>query len=312
MDRIPPIDEIKKSIKILQGEKWPSFEEFNSLDEFMTYFYRKFTEHFNRRMLYLSTPTPNPELKFYRVRAREEIHDVSSVREYSYPPSNYCKKNRANLPGHPVFYCSLNPLIALLETIRNNELDVDKEYCLTMWTLKEREKPFIFTPFIYHVENEDYQHLSGNILTSKLKESLKDSPYAEESESVRLILEYLSSSFVADDEKNYTISSFIGHSHLYMPFHARTDLFIYPSIQSSKKAVNIAINPNTVDESLMMKYLLILNVTKLDIESSNIEFATSRFGIVEGHKIVIKPSGNLTTGADPVYLEILKEFTGTV
>lgn len=124
------------------------------------------------------------------------------------------------------------------------------------------------------------------------------------------ILEYLSSSFVQDDEKNYSISSFIGHSHLYMPHHTRTDFFMYPSIQSSLKAINIAINP--VDESLMMKYLLILNVTELDIENNHIQFAVSHFGMVEGNKILVKPTGNFATGPDSMYLEILKDFTPTL
>lgn len=311
MERLPSISEVRNSIQILQTEVWPAFEDFKTVNEYMAYFHQKFAKHFNKQMLYFSKPVVNPAYKFYRVRPLGDW-DISAVQEHSYPPSNFCRKNRANLPGHPVFYSSPNPSTALLETIRNNKLDVDKTYCLSMWTLKKRNQPFIVSPFILNVEDERYKKVSEKILTDRLKESLKNSPHSGDMESFRAILEYLSSSFVHDDEQNYSISSFIGHSHLYMPHQVRTDLFIYPSIQSSMKAVNIAINPKTVDESLMMKYLLILNVTDLDMENNHIQFAVSHFGIADDKKNIIKPSGDFETGPDATYLEILKEFTSTL
>lgn len=263
-------------------------------------------------MLYLSKPVINPEWKLYRVRSIENNWDVSSVCEHSYPPSSLCKKNRANLPGHPVLYCSGNPSIALLETIRNNQLDTNKTYCLSMWTVKQRLKPFIVSPFIYNVKNENYQDASNKILSDKLKQSLKNSSHSKDWKSFKTIIEYLSTSFVEDDEKNYSISSFIGHSHLYMPHDLRTDFFIYPSIQSSMKGVNIAINPETADKHLTMKYLLILKVTELDIQNNHIQISVSHFGSVVGNRILIKSSGSHSMGPDPDYLKIFKEFTPTL
>ena len=98
------------------------------IDEFKEYFHQKFIKHFNHRMLYLSKLQGDLNYKFYRVRPYEEIKDITSVREYSYPPKEYCKKNRVNLPGYPVFYCSPNPSIALLETIRNNHRENKDNY----------------------------------------------------------------------------------------------------------------------------------------------------------------------------------------
>lgn len=97
-----------------------------------------------------------------------------------------------------------------------------------------------------------------------------------------------------------------------MPNNAKTDLFLYPSIQSEKKVINIAINPNTVDESLIMKYLLILEVTELDLERNHIQFAISQYGICDGNKINLKPTGTFAEGPDQTYLKILQEFTTTL
>lgn len=312
MGKLPPINEVTKSIETLRNEKWPIIEDFASLDEFKEYFHQKFSEHFNNKMIYLSLPLGDLNYKFYRVRPLEEIKDVTSVREYSYPPVEHCQKNRANLPGYPVFYCSPNPGIALIETIRNNHREnIDKAYCLTLWTIRNSRK-YIISPFIHDVQQDGYKQLSERILDEKLREALKDSPFKDNIESFRAIMKYLSSSFVSDDEKNYSISSFIGHSHIYMPHQAKTDLFLYPSIQSSLKAINIAINPSTVDESLVMKYLLILKVTEMDLESGHIKWAVSQYGLCNGEKVALKPSGTFSEGPDPTYLKILEEFTSTL
>ena len=93
-----------------------------------------------------------------------------------------------------------------------------------------------------------------------------------------------------------------------MPHEFKTDLFMYPSIQSSMKDINFAINPNTVDECLMLKYLLILQVTDLDLENNLIRVDTTHYGISDGSKIDIRLSGTFSHGLDPVYLEILEEF----
>lgn len=312
MGKLPPINEVTKSIEILRKEKWPVFEDSQSLTDYEEYFHTKFIKHFNQRMIYLSIPLDDLNYKFYRVRPLDEIKDRTSVREYSYPPREHCKKNRANLPGYPVFYCSPNPGIALIETIRNNYIrSRDKTFCLTLWTIRNSRK-YIISPFIHDVRHDGYKQLSESMLNKKLLEALKDSPYNNDTESFRAIMKYLSNSFVSDDENSYSISSFIGHSHIYMPHQAKTDLFLYPSVQSSMKAINIAINPNTVDENLVMKYLLILQVTELDLENGHIQWAVSQYGVCDGDYIDIKPTGTFSDGPYPEYLKVLKEFTTTL
>lgn len=308
MNRLPHIDDVKKSIEILKKEKWPAFEMFKTVEEFKDYFHQKFEEHFNQTMLYLVTPKNNLELKFYRARPYEDIKDKSSTAEYSYPPKKYCTKNRANLPGFPVFYSSTSPHVALLETIRNNHREnKDKVYCLGLWDVRKK-KNFVVAPQIFDVDNILLKDAAEKIINLRLRKALKNSPFENDWESYAEIIKYLADSFVRDNEENYSISSFIGHSHLYMPHHLRTDFFIYPSIQSDKKGVNVAINPNTVDEHLEMKYLLILRVTEIALDKNHIQYSISEYGVNDGNKINIKP----VTPWDETYAKVLREFTPTL
>ncbi len=311
MANLPSLESIEKSIEVLKAEKWPNFESFKSIDEFKKYFAFKFKQHFNHSFLALSNirESNDLELKFFRARPADEIMDIHSINEYSYPPKELAKKNRANLPGYPVFYASNNLSTALLETIRNNHPETkERKYCVSVWTLKE-SKGLIITPFLYgNIQDEDYEMLSETILRHKLPEVLKNTDYRNDIESFQKVINYFSDSFINDDEKNYSIASFIGHSHIYMPNKLRTDILIYPSIQANKKNVNFAINPITVDTHMEMKYLLILQADSISLNENKIQFSTLNYGVCESNRIKIMPVGTSDENLDPNYIDILKFF----
>jgi hypothetical protein len=314
MSKFPPLSDVLRSIEALKSEIWPAFKDFKGVEEFKTYFHEKFERHFNNQMIYLSAQRDNITYRFYRARPLDSIREIESISAHSYPPPEFCLQNRANLPGHPVFYCSPNPSIALLETIgKNHEQHRDRQYCLSLWKLRNTRK-YTVSPFVYDARDELYGELGKTILTKKLSDTLKDSPHnnEEQEESFREILKYLSKAFVHDDDKSYSISSFIGHSHIYMPHSARTELFLYPSNQSLLRGINIAISPKTVDEDLILKYVLILQVPTIALQDNHIGLSVSHYGVCDGKKIDIKPTGALSTGLDPFYEKVvLPEFTIT-
>ena len=306
MSKIKSKSEILKSIDALKNERWPSYSSFSSEKEFMRYFQDKFHECFNLSMFYLFLIQNGLAYKYYRVRLLEDIKDPTIVREYSYPPKQFCKQNRANIPGNPIFYSSPSPSIALLETIRNNNLDPKKQYCISRWEMDNRD--LVITPFVFGVKDEGYRNLAELILREKLPGVLGEKLLTEEQIEVhRLILTFLSDSFLDAKENNYSISSFIGHSHLYMPHKLQTNLFIYPSIQADRKAVNIAVSPQTVDTSMVMKYMLICNVTEMNIEQNIIKVDVIEYGVCDNGKVKIKP----VHPYDRVYEFVYNQFYGT-
>lgn len=222
MSKIKSTSEILKSIDALKNERWPSYSAFNSEKEFMRYFQDKFHEYFNLSMFYFSLIQNGLTYKYYRVRALEDIKDPTIVSEYSYPPRQFCKQNRANIPDNPVFYSSPSPSIALLETIRNNNLDPKKQYCISRWEMEN--KNLVITPFVFGMKDDGYRNLGELILREKLPAVLGERSLTEEQiEAHRMILTFLSETFLDAKENNYSISSFIGHSHLYMRHKLQTN-----------------------------------------------------------------------------------------
>jgi hypothetical protein len=65
----------------------------------------------------------------FRVRALDSITIINLFSEHSYPLVNNVKMGRCNFPQHPVFYCSIDPKIALFEVNKNNTNS--RDYCVS-------------------------------------------------------------------------------------------------------------------------------------------------------------------------------------
>lgn len=208
---------------------------------------------------YLSTDKTIPK-QFYRLRRLSKTFNEKLISEYSYPPNHYVKTyQRANIPYHPVFYCSDNPSTAIMETVRGEErLRTDIVYYMSEWETKD-DQDIRICPFIFDNVSEDnpYRRLT-EINKIKLFETLKVHT-DEEKNSMLQILSFLSNLFIYQD--SYVVSSYLAHINLYANHNYRPDLFIYPSAQTERKTVNFAFHPNSVIEKLKLKRVYKMRLT---------------------------------------------------
>lgn len=211
-------------------------------------------------LVYLSTDKTIPK-RFYRLRRFSKTFNEKLISEYSYPPNHYVTTfQRANIPYHPVFYCSDNPLTAIMETIKGEErLKNDILYYMSEWETKD-EQDIRICPFIFDNVSDDnpYRRLT-EINRIKLFETLKEHT-EEEKSSMFQILSFLSNLFLF--ENSYVVSSYLAHINLYADHNYRPDLFIYPSVQNEKKTVNFAFHPNSVVEKLTLRRVFKMRLTQ--------------------------------------------------
>lgn len=75
---------------------------------------------------------------------------------------------------------------------------------------------------------------------------------------------------------NHYLAAYMGHVHLYYKDNTRTDLFIYPSIQTDKVSLNYAIHPNTVIHKMFLKRVYQLKI----MDYKKYDFGRAEYNIV--------------------------------
>ena len=99
----------------------------------------------------LVVPNANISAPIYRVTNGLFLgFDSSKISYFSHPPANYCRKGRANLDGHPVFYAALSADTALRELKNSNNQPlqrVDIVY-ISSWEIDKNIK-LAYSQFIY-------------------------------------------------------------------------------------------------------------------------------------------------------------------
>jgi hypothetical protein len=262
---LPSLGNLKNGIdELLLKENWDDYKYRSSPKKFM----KRLNELFITRLgifptvVQLSNSDRFP-FRFYRLRKRIKSMNPHLISEYSYPPNHRnVSHQRANIPYHPVFYCSDYPITAIYETVLNDKnFDPNAEYYLSQWELRENVNLKI-SPFLYgNISEKSMYKRYSDLSTSRVKEILKG--YSDEEQKGYLkVLDFLNKMFIY--ENTYIVSSYIAHSYIYAGHSYRCDLFMYPSVQSRYKAVNIAIHPNVVAEKLVLK-----NVYKVKINNLN-------------------------------------------
>jgi hypothetical protein len=165
------------------------------------------------------------QLKCYRVRQLDSTLDTQLISDFSHPPKHLSKKIlRANLPGHPVFYCSPDVKTSLIETIRDRfDTNGKNIFFLSEWSFRPQLK-YNVIPFLYGNTSElnTFKNLGEGIILNFKKQNpqLSNEDVVVFSE----VLKFMSSLFVSED--TYTVSSFIAHSHLYAPHQFRV-MYLY-------------------------------------------------------------------------------------
>lgn len=198
----------------------------------------------------------------YRARPISSFNnreDMFNPSEYSYPPADKCNKyGRANFKSKPVFYCSNVSMVACQEAWYTA---YDRNLVLSVWSNKTKEvrdykiESFIQTTYKHNPRGvQEQQHQLANIIRQLNNYKMTDEERAVYINS----LLFLNDSFLRN--KDYSISSCLGHSSLY----DNTDLIYYPSIPSKKSGGNIAISPSFVDNNLELLRLYEVHIKSID------------------------------------------------
>ncbi|MFZ3274115.1 MAG: RES domain-containing protein [Lutibacter sp.] len=206
--------------------------------------------------------------------------------EHSYPPINFVSFGRCNFPKYPVFYCSNNPMTALMEVVRENNYK-DKKYCISKWEIIQSEDKLAFQTFLQtdlHSENDF--NLLKKVETEQLNEPFKNKLDKERINGIIELLKFLQSTFIKD--KDYSISASLAHRTLYAKHNFATDILLYPSIQTKYKGVNMAIHPNFVDNNLRLKRLYIVQLENIDINSGKFETTFSKYATIDKNVLMWK------------------------
>jgi hypothetical protein len=276
---IPSLATIKKGIdELILVDKWDNYSIKKSP--------RRFEKRLNELLIsklglipyviYLGSDKSIPKT-YFRVREKTRTFNEKLISEYSYPPNHFVKTaQRANIPYHPVFYCSDNPATAIQETYKDEDKANDKTvYYMSEWTVKDDQDVKV-CPFIFDnvADTNPYRNLS-EINKTKLFEQMKEQT-EDEKKGTWEVLKFLSNLFTY--ENTYVVSSYLAYINLYAPHEFRPDVFIYPSFQTQKTTVNFAFHPNAVIEKLRLNRVFKLRLTNFNKQDNSFTMSISWVG----------------------------------
>jgi hypothetical protein len=285
---IPSICKVKKAIRKLARTEFPKFENETSVDSYVESIIKIIVSEFGLIINPKHAFENDKFLKnFFRVRPLADFKNIDLIREHSYPPIDIVKMGRCNFPKYPVFYCSTNPGTALLEVTRNNK-DSNAKYCISSWELMQSDQKIIFESFLQIPlpSNNFFIQIKQNIV-NKINEpfikSYNKKLKKEQKDGLLEYLKYLDSSFVNDID--YSISATLAHRTLFAKDDFKTDILMYPSVQSLNNGVNLAIRPNFVDNNLRMNHLYILSIESYNLTEVKMNVTLLKYGEVINNDI---------------------------
>ena len=300
----PNLDEAKKAIERIKEKGFPDYDNSKTLNEYIKVVSDLITEEFGTLPNLLSIlPRENFTMSIFRVRPLDSIKNIDLFSQHSYPPMNVVGFGRCNFPNFPVFYGSNNPLTALLEVARETG-GLNKKYCISKWNI-ESENDIIFQSFIQAklIENSDFDELRES-QRNRINEPFKGKLTQGQCDGIILLLEFLDRCFITDTK--YAVSSCLAHRALYSNHNLKTDILMYPSIQTQYTGINLAINPNYADNYMQINRLYIMELVKYNPETRKMKFSMTQYGEVKGNGINWK---NINP-EDKHYLKIIKEDFG--
>ena len=267
--RIPTLQEIKEGLDFLKNVNW-SILSFNEADDYINqiehYLFNSFGLFFRNRNI-SNTEVLNKSIHHYRnvfrLRLYDEDINEELISEFSHPPVSATKKlGRANFPYYPVFYGAPDVGTAMLETLETlaPKFDPQKDnyFYLSQWSFKEFT-PLYITWFTFgtYIPESDLSLFSKHYIEGILSNLQITSK--EERERLQKLINAFGELFELSN--NHYLAAYIAHTHLYYNDNTRTELFVYPSIQTERVSLNYAIHPNTVIHKMFLKRVYQIKVT---------------------------------------------------
>lgn len=290
-DYFPSLNKVKAGIKKLKEKEFPVYREGIDVELFVEEITNEVFKEFDF-VINAKQPTKcnRPFMDFFRVRAYDTFTNINLIREHSYPPIERTGMGRCNFPKFPVFYCSNDIGTALLEVVRNTKGD-SKKYCISKWNLIQSEEELFFENFLQiQLPKENHFNILKENIAQKIKEPFERefNKQMDKDQEAGLLeyLKYLHNCFIQDE--NYSLSAALAHRTLYAPHNCRTDILMYPSVQSMFKGVNMALNPNFVENNLKLTRLYILEFEVFNPQSGEMRINISGYAEVEKNVIMWK------------------------
>lgn len=314
MKEIQKFKEVLKSIENFNKETLKKPTDFTQINDYLKYLDQIFMQHFKgiHNMMQIVKPKLFP-FKMFRVREFEPIKNKDLFNEYSYPPATFVEDGRCNFKNHPVFYCSTNPITSLIEVVRNTEY-TSKKFCISTWSLIDNDEDLIIESFLQsnlHPLNA-FQEMANNCIKN-IDKAFEQKINNDQKLGVIEFYKFLDSKFIED--KDYAVSAFLAHRRLYANHNYRSDIIIYPSVQTESKSVNFAIQPNFVDNCMKLERFYIVELDHYDKTTNKFVLTFSQYGKIEKNVILwrdLRP-GNLDYEENfkkdfKAYLENFTEF----
>jgi hypothetical protein len=277
----PSLENVKSSIDKLRQYKFPKFKENDSPDDFTRQISKIITDEFS---IFPNLPKIEKVnefgFKFFRVRELSSFTNKNIVSEHSYSPVNLTKViNRCNFPKYPVFYCSTHPMIALCEVVKNDDF-TKRKYIISRWSNHSTDQKMLLEPFVFgDLPDESIFNILKKGILNRLPEIFENKLTTDQEEGMKLYLEFLSNSFIKDND--YSLSASLAHRRLYAqttPNGIKTDIVLYPSVQTKYHGINMAVHPNFVDRLLFPDRFYEVEVNDLDKEVGKINVSFTRYG----------------------------------
>jgi hypothetical protein len=277
---IPSFEEVKKGIdELLLVDKWDKYKILKNPN----FFYNKVNSLFLSKLRFFPTimeysNSNDFPFKFYRLRKEIKGFNPDLISDHSHPPASVMNYHqRANIPNHPVLYCSDNPNTALTEVLKlTGNVNKNEKFYLSEWEIVP-DKEIKLSPYFFgNLNQNSFYNKWSDSNFNKLKITLEKEGIGDSYNSMKHLLTFLSNLFVA--ENSYVVSSYIAHSHLYAEHTLRSDIFVYPSVQLDRKSVNYAIHPNFACENMRLKRIFQISLDSFE-KGENISITFHNLGI---------------------------------
>ncbi len=272
LERFPPLSEYLKNLEYLKKYDFSN----HSIDQIEKIFFEKATILPNLFGLRQATNFRDP---LYRVRLNinSNNEDLTLIRTYSYPPGSVCRSNgRANLKGRSVFYCSHDPITALLECKPENG---NLAY-LSVWQPRATRdiKYAMCMPKNLSTSNP-WLEISNNV--HAFSDLYSREHASEKSEHFKALYQFVADQFVNELEPYY-ITSWLSEKLLYGGLWR--DFIFYPSFVRRSENFNLAFHPNSVEEHLRFEKVIkfkFLGIIEQKIRITDVEIGKPNLTSIE-------------------------------
>lgn len=306
-NKFPSLKKVNEAINKFKAVGFPEYQTNNSVDDYIKKIDILITEELEYfpNLMSVHNEGNDLDLVVYRVRPIDSIQNINLFSQHSYPPSNVAPFGRCNYPKFPVFYGSNNPMISLLEVARESGGE-NKKYCISKWKVNPGIKLILqsFMQMSLPKGNnfKTFQERQRKRVNEPFQNNLSD----DQCDGLLRLLQFLDESFIND--KDYALSASLAHRVFYPPHNLKTNLLLYPSVQSRFAGLNFAIHPNFVDNEMKVERFYIMELKSYDPNTRKIIVSITDYK-------EIKPNEGLWKNVnpdDPNYLKMVKEDFGAL